>query len=75
MIVLSGVIFVLAITWKYDTSSIVFIGFIVFRRSIMFIIDVRSIMKYEPTLALMFLDLMTAYVCSCIHLFFAFKYL
>ena len=75
MIVLSCVIFVLAITRKCDTYSTVCIGLIVLRRSIMFIIDVRYIMKYESHLALMYLDLTTAYACSCIQLFFAFKYL
>ena len=75
MIVLSCVIFVLAITRKCDTYSTVCIGLIVFNRSIMFLLDVISIMKYDIPLALMCLDVITAYICSCIHLFFAFKYL
>ena len=75
MIVLSCVIFVLAIIRKCDTYSTVCIGLIVFNRSMLFLLDIISIMKYDIPLALMYLDVIIAYVCSYIHLFFAFKYL
>ena len=48
MIVLSCVIFVLAILWKLEIYKTIIIVLIVFRRSIMFTFDVTSIMKKEP---------------------------